>query len=114
VLLALIAAIPLKLGLFQAVFSSGQSLPTAYELLVYLVFYNLVLAFFNLLPLYPLDGEKVLMYFLPSSGQDFMERMRQYSLGPMLILLVLLPYLGIPLVDWVVFTPAEYFTHLLI
>lgn len=113
VLLALIAAVPLKAGLFPQVFSSNGVLPTAYELSLYIVFYNLVLAFFNMLPLFPLDGEKVIIYFLPPEGQSFMMRMRQYSFGPMLILLVLLPYLGIPLVDWVVFTPAMFFTRLL-
>jgi Zn-dependent protease len=112
--LAIIAAIPLKLGVFPGTFSSGQGLPTAFQLLYYIVFYNLVLAFFNMLPIFPLDGEKVLMYFLPPSGQSLMERLRQYSLGPMLVLLVLLPYLGIPLVDWVVFNPATFLTHLLI
>ena len=113
VLLALIAAIPLKAGLFQQTFSSNGVLPTAYELSLYIVFYNLVLAFFNMLPLFPLDGEKVITYFLPPEGQSFMMRMRQYSFGPMLILLVLLPYLGIPLIDWIVFNPAMFFTRLL-
>lgn len=113
VLLALMAAIPLKVGLFQQAFSSNGVLPTAYELSLYVVFYNLVLAFFNMLPLFPLDGEKVITYFLPPEGQSFMMRMRQYSFGPMLILLVLLPYLGIPLIDWIVFNPATFLTRLL-
>ena len=113
VLLALFAAIPLKLGIFQQSFSANGVVPSLYELSLYFVFYNLVLAFFNMLPFFPLDGEKVITYFLPPAGQSFMMRMRQYSFGPMLVLLVLLPYLGVPLVDWIVFNPAMYITRLL-
>lgn len=52
--------------LFRAVTGSAQNIP---EAVVYLLFYgvtiNLTLAFFNLIPLYPLDGSHMLKNILP-------------------------------------------------
>jgi len=38
-----------------------------------IVFYNILLAVFNLVPIPPLDGSKILSYFLPVSFQGIME-----------------------------------------
>lgn len=45
----------------------------------YFVQINLLLAFFNLIPLHPLDGAKVLARFLPASANRFLEEHQQYS-----------------------------------
>lgn len=42
--------------------------------LVLLVFVNLLLLFFNLIPIYPLDGSKVLDVILPGTPLDFIRR----------------------------------------
>jgi Zn-dependent protease len=85
-----------------------------YELLWYFVLFNLILFFFNLIPLFPLDGEKVLMYFLPRRGQAFMASIRRYGSIPLLITVLLLPTLGIPVFEWLVFRPAVWAADLLI
>ena len=60
-------------------------------LLYYLVFLNVSLAIFNLLPFPPLDGSKVLSTFLPASAQPFFEMMEQYGF----LILMALIYFGI-------------------
>ncbi|MEE1279500.1 MAG: site-2 protease family protein [Oscillospiraceae bacterium] len=40
---------------------------------------NLLLAFFNLLPIPPLDGSRILNHFLPYRAQAFMDNLERYS-----------------------------------
>ena len=85
--LALLAAAPVRAGLIQiGVFSTGI-LPSAYQFVSEFVFINLLLMLFNMIPIFPLDGEKVLSYFLPSAGQAFMNRIRPY--GQMILLAII-------------------------
>ena len=43
------------------------------------IFINLLLCFFNLIPLHPLDGGKVLARFLPAEWNRFLENNQHYS-----------------------------------
>jgi Zn-dependent protease len=112
-LLAITAGILLGSGLFPRPTTFSEFFPSMYELLGYFVLYNLVLFFFNLVPLFPLDGEKVLMYFLPPSGQLLMGSLRRYGSIPLLIAVLLLPMLGVPILEWLVFRPAYWLTNLI-
>ena len=60
-------------------------------LLSMMLFLNVSLAFFNLLPFPPLDGSKVLSTFLPPSWQPILDVLEQYGF---MILLVLM-YMGV-------------------
>lgn len=83
-LMAIIASIPFQLG-FAAAYPNPRQLSV--DLLLWeFVTINLLLFLFNLIPISPLDGEKILYFLLPSPGKQFMDRIRPY--GP-LILLVL-------------------------
>ena len=75
-----------------------------------LIFLNVSLAVFNLLPFPPLDGSKVLGTFLPESAQPILAMLEQYGF---LILMALL-YMGVisfimrpvfQLVSYLLFTP---------
>ena len=55
--------------------------------LQYLLFMNISLAVFNLLPFPPLDGSKVLETFLPASAQPVLEILEQYGYIIMMILI---------------------------
>ncbi len=86
-LLAAIAAIPFRVGLlslYDVYFSAPHILPSLAELLWTFIVVNLALMLFNLIPIYPLDGEKVVTYFLPPQWQDTFEQIRPY--GPMLLM----------------------------
>jgi Zn-dependent protease len=105
ILLAVVAAIPVRAGLVPQVAGTGM-IPTGYEFAVTFVFINALLALFNLIPIFPLDGEKILHYFLPPSGKAALENFRQYGSLILLGAIFILPRLGFDLLQTVVFQPA--------
>jgi Zn-dependent protease len=74
---------------------------------------NLVLAIFNMLPLPPLDGSKVLAAFLPGALARPYLNFGRYGMTVLLLLLVALPLLsartgfGLDLFGWLVQRPAD-------
>ena len=105
--MALLAAIPFQLGLvsgFSAFTNQGTVLPTLDYFLFEFVYINLVLMLFNLIPIAPLDGEKVLYYLAPPSVERFMDTIRPY--GPFLLLILVFAgsFVGINLL-WTILEP---------
>jgi Zn-dependent protease len=103
-IMAVLAAIPFQLGLISVndVFSQGSSLlPSIPFLLFEFVYINLILMLFNLIPLFPLDGEKIAQYFFPPSWADFLDKIRPYSSLILIVFFFGLPYLGINVVGWI-------------
>jgi Zn-dependent protease len=76
-------------------------------LLQYMIFLNISLAVFNLLPFPPLDGSKVLSTFLPDSFQPVFALLEQYGF----LILMLLIYWG---VVGVVMQPVFWFVRYLL
>jgi Zn-dependent protease len=116
-LMALIAAIPFQLGLvtaFNAITSTSGILPSLDKLLWEFVYINLLLMLFNLIPLAPLDGEKILYYLLPVSGQRVMDNIRPY--GPLILLAVVFlgPLLGINVLGSVIGPPLTALMSVLV
>lgn len=112
-LLALLAAIPLRLGLVPFTFSSGL-LPSMYSFLVTFIQINLLLMIFNLIPVSPLDGEKVAQYILPRSWVDFLDRIRPYGPIILMALLFVLPTIGIDIIGWIIRPVFNLFWNLLV
>jgi len=83
-LMAILAALPFRAGWLDLLATGGRILPSASDFLVQFIFINLILFFFNLIPLSPLDGEKVAEYLLPPRGQDILYRLRPY--GPFILI----------------------------
>ncbi len=84
--------------------STGGSIGLAFfsQLFAYSLFVNLGLMAFNLLPVAPLDGSKVLEAFIPPSMQDTYDDWMRY--GPYVLLFLLLGenFLHIPLLSsWI-------------
>jgi len=99
-LLAVLAAIPLRLGLVAFRFSSGM-LPSMFSFLLEFISINLLLLLFNLIPLAPLDGEKIAEFLFPPSWANFMETIRPY--GPLILMALIFvgPMVGIDLLGWI-------------
>ena len=106
-LMALLAVIPLRAGWVEPSAYSGLTLFTAYGFLLDFIYINLTLMLFNLIPLAPLDGDKIADYFFPPSWARALERIRPY--GPMMILVLFigLPYVGVDIYSMLI-TPVLY------
>jgi len=103
-IMAVIAAIPFQMGLVSIsdiYLPSNTFLPTIPFLLFEFVSINLILMLFNLIPLYPLDGEKIAQYFFPPSWADVLDKIRPYSSLILIVLFFGLPYLGLDVVGWI-------------
>lgn len=86
---------PLDMGSFYFIIGNLNSvlaqfdMVTGLALILYtLVYINLILAVFNLIPLPPLDGSKILAGLLPDSGARMMYSLEAY--GPLLLLLLII------------------------
>lgn len=115
--MALLAAIPFRTGwlsLEEAYTTTGGIFPSLSKIFFEFIAINLVLMLFNLIPLAPLDGEKVLDYFLPPSWAQTFENLRPY--GPMILILiaVVAPYFGVDIIGWVIMPPLRALLNLLI
>lgn len=112
-LLAILAAIPLRLGLLDPYFG-GQLDQLLFGFLSQFILLNLVLTFFNLIPLAPLDGDKIASYFFPPSWARTLDRIRPY--GPLILMVVLfgLPIIGIDVIGTLLFPPIRTVYGLLV
>lgn len=71
--------------------SLGGVMDTLGQMALYAVFLNLILAFFNLIPIPPLDGSHVLFHFLPDSVALQYRRAGRYGLLVLMALFFFLP-----------------------
>lgn len=74
--------------IFTVIIRAGQSFlaPSFVLISSFVVYINLVLMFFNLIPLFPLDGFRILFSLLPVRFQYLKEWLERYSLFLILIL----------------------------
>ena len=109
-LLAVIASIPFQLGLvsaYEANFSSGGIIPSLDKLLYEFVFINLLLFLFNLIPIAPLDGEKIFTYFLPANMARVFDTIRPYGPIILMVLIFLGPLFGINILGMIIGPPLQ-------
>ena len=77
------------------------------------VFLNLALAFFNLLPIPPLDGYKILIGILPYDIGIKLRPLNQYGFLLLIALIFLLPQIGVDLMGTIVWQPTQTMYQLL-
>jgi Zn-dependent protease len=83
--LAIIAAVVLNLGLIEANYASSV-LPSPQQLLATFVWLNVALFVFNLLPIAPLDGSRIVAGFLPYPASEAFRKLE--PIGPVILLLL--------------------------
>jgi Zn-dependent protease len=114
--LALISA----LSLYAAGVLDGENGALLGNLLLFSIELNIVLAIFNMLPLPPLDGSKVIAAFLPGSLMRPYLNFGRYGMTVLLLLLIVLPLLsyragiGLDIFGVLVTRPAATVMHALL
>ncbi|NMB67966.1 MAG: site-2 protease family protein [Chloroflexi bacterium] len=112
-LLAALAAIPLRFNWVP--FSFGTDIiPSLYYFLMEFLSINLLLMLFNLIPLAPLDGEKIASFFFPPPLDRVMDAIRPYGSMILLALVFVGPMLGVNVIDWIMGTPLTNLYRLLL
>ena len=87
-----------------------RSVPYLSVVMVTTFQYNVFLGVFNLLPIPPLDGSKVLAYFLPQQSRYRFSQLEQY--GPLILMIII--FLPFGLLERVVYPMAEFVINSLI
>ena len=116
-LMAIVASAFFRLGLVSTSnikIVPGEILPNIPLFLFLFVSVNLWLMLFNLIPLFPLDGEKVLDYFLPPAGVRVLENIRPYGPMILMVLLFVLPLASVDVIGKVIQPALGFLTRLLI
>lgn len=91
IVLALICALLGRIGLNALVGTSGGWLTYFVSIMFTMVYLNLSLFFFNILPIPPLDGSKIITIFLPVSARDRYYGIERYALAILIVLLWVVP-----------------------
>ncbi len=105
--LALIGAVLLGIA-FLAFRGTEPSLPARFVVmnLVNFLSINVFLGMFNLLPIPPFDGSKVVQGFLPEGAAQLFDQLERYGLIIFAVIILLLPkLLGFDLIERVVMPP---------
>jgi len=115
ILMALLASIPFWIGLATFTMSSpNEFVPSFGFLLSEFVWLNVVLALFNLVPIPPLDGYKILMGILPPDISYQLRVLEQYGFLILMAVIFILPMVGINVLTYLVWIPASVITSVLV
>jgi Zn-dependent protease len=125
-ILGALFALPFRFGVipnFMNELGDGFFLPSPVDVLYQMIFLNVLLFVFNILPLYPLDGWTIMLAALPPNMAIWWERNKQtnmYIFFGLIALAFISPQLsaiGLGFLDplgWLIWQPTEKIINLLI
>lgn len=106
---AALLSIPLRLRLIPFMPRMIAGFVVSYgELVSWVVWLNLALAIFNLIPLTPLDGSRLLSVLLPSRWFAVLARYERYGLILVLLLIALERFAQMGILTRILFPPIEF------
>ena len=91
ILLAVIFAMPFRFGLAEIEITTSGNFPSLGFVLFQFVWINLILAFFNIIPIPPLDGSRILFAILPADMAYQLRPLEQYGFLILFALIFLVP-----------------------
>ncbi len=92
IIMAILAALVFRLGLVNfSFFTSPGTLPSLSFVLSNFIWINLILAFFNLIPVPPLDGSKILFAILPGELVYRLRPLEQYGFIILMMIVFFFP-----------------------
>jgi len=108
-LTAALLSIPLRLHLIPFMPQRiGGFIVSCGELVSWVVWLNIAMAIFNLIPLTPLDGSRLLAVLLPDRWFNILARYERYGLVLVLLLIVLERFAQTGILTRVLFPPIEF------
>ena len=119
-LMAVLAAIPFRIGLIKLQFFAGSyhvstRLPDFLaQILFTFLTTNLLLMVFNLLPIFPLDGEKVASYAFPPFMARVLDTIRPYGSMILLVLILMGYFARVNLLGSILYPPLTAFLRVLL
>lgn len=116
-MLAILAALLFRFefaSIYEAFTPSSGIFPNFSRILLEFVSINLILMVFNLIPLAPLDGEKVLSYLAPPGLSGMLDIIRPY--GPLILITLVFvgPMIGFNIFGWIIGTAVNTLTVFLV
>ncbi len=91
ILLAVLFSIPFGFGLVDVELTTSGVIPSLGFVLFQFVWINLILAFFNIIPIPPLDGSRILFAILPAEMAYQLRPLEQYGFLILFALIFLVP-----------------------
>ncbi|MGC9398574.1 MAG: site-2 protease family protein [Anaerolineae bacterium] len=109
---ATILALPLRLGLLSLL-PAGVA-DALGRLLILAIGVNIGLIAFNLLPIPPLDGSRILVGVAPPQVAEFVESLEPVAPYILALILFILPQMGIHLVSWLAGPLSQFLYRILL
>ena len=99
-------------GFTGSFFTGSQGFGVLVSVLPYGMMINLVLACFNLIPIPPLDGSKILMRFLPPRYEYLMMQLQGMGMFLLIGIIIIGDVIGIPILGMIIHPFVSFFSFL--